>query len=279
MKHSKYKNGGLLFELLTRQITADALENSKTSPATKLVKEYFNKDSELIKEAQIFTMLQQTKVVNEEKAKHLIETTIKAYQKNINHNKLKKEKYNLIKSIKENLTSEDFFRSKIPNYKLLASIYNVLTENLDDPVSANKSYFTVLEHISSTAVKQENSVLKELKRQNKDLRTLAYTILVEKFNKKYESFSSEQKTVLREYINSISNTNGLKEFLDLQFKHVLYELKKAYKKIDNKIIKIKIAECVKLLNETKVTTPKTSQVLKLMRFYQLVSEIRKCNAK
>ena len=89
MKHSKYKNGGLLFELLTRQITADALENSKTSPATKLVKEYFNKDSELIKEAQIFTMLQQTKVVNEEKAKHLIETTIKAYQKNINHNKLK----------------------------------------------------------------------------------------------------------------------------------------------------------------------------------------------
>ena len=279
MKHSKYKNGGLLFELLTRQITADALNNSKTSIATKLVKEYFKKDSELIKEAQIFTMLQHQKVVNESKAKHLIETTIKAYQKNINHKRLKKEKYELIKAIKENFTPEDFFRSRIPNYKLLASIYNVLIENIDDPLSASKSYYTVLEHISSEKTKKENSILSELKRQNKDLRTLAYTILVEKFNKKYDSLSAEQKTVLREYINSISNTNGLKEFLDSQFKHVLYELKKSYSKINNKIIKIKIAECVKLLSDNRIAAPKTSQVLKLMRFYQLVAEVRKCNAK
>ena len=202
MKHSKYKNSGLLFELLTRQITVDALNNKQNSPATALIKKHFNKNSQLFKEAQIFTMLQQTKIANHEKAKHLIETTIKSYNRNVNQKALRKEKFNLIKTIKETFVISEFFKSRVPNYKLLASIYNVLTEDYTNPVKSSKSYYTVLEHISSKTVKKEDVVLSELKKQNKDLRTLAYSILVEKFNKKYNSLTKQQKDVLREYINS-----------------------------------------------------------------------------
>jgi len=279
MKHSKYKNSGLLFELLTRQITVDALNNKQNSPATALIKKHFNKNSQLFKEAQIFTMLQQTKIANHEKAKHLIETTIKSYNRNVNQKALRKEKFNLIKTIKETFVISEFFKSRVPNYKLLASIYNVLTEDYTNPVKSSKSYYTVLEHISSKTVKKEDVVLSELKKQNKDLRTLAYSILVEKFNKKYNSLTKQQKDVLREYINSVSNTTALKDYLYGQFKNVLYELKKSYHDIDNKIIKIKISECVKLLGETKIATPNNSHILKLMRFYQLLSEIKKANVR
>jgi len=279
MKHSKYKNSGLLFELLTRQITVDALNNKPNSKATALIKKHFNKNSQLFKEAQIFTILQQTKIVNQEKAKHLIETTIKSYNKSINQKVLRKEKFNLIKSIKESFVISDFFKSRVPNYKLLASIYNVISEDYTNPVRSSKSYYTVLEHISSKVIKKEDAVLSELKKQNKDLRTLAYTILVEKFNKKYKSLSKAQKAVLREYINSVSNTTALKDYLQSQFKSVLLELKKTYNSIDNKIMKIKITECVKLLSETKIATPTNAHVLKLMRFHQLLSEIKKANVK
>ena len=195
MKHSKFKNGGLLFELLTRQITSDVLNGSKSSPSTKLVEHHFKKETELFKEAKIFNVLQQTKIKNSDHAKHLIETTIKSYNKTINKSKLTKEKYELIKKIKENF-DDSFFKVRVPNYKLLASIYNVLTEDYEDPKKASKSFYTVLEHISTFKKEKTDETLAELKKQNKDLRLLAYTILVEKFNKKYSVLSSDQKKVL-----------------------------------------------------------------------------------
>ena len=48
--HNKLKNVGVLFELLTRQITADTLSNVNKSPAISIMKEFFHKNSLLIKE-------------------------------------------------------------------------------------------------------------------------------------------------------------------------------------------------------------------------------------
>ena len=42
IKHNKYKNTGILFELLVRKITADTL-SSGNSKAASLVKKYFTK--------------------------------------------------------------------------------------------------------------------------------------------------------------------------------------------------------------------------------------------
>ena len=42
IKHSKYKNTGILFELLVRQIASDTV-SGKDSAAINLVKKYFSK--------------------------------------------------------------------------------------------------------------------------------------------------------------------------------------------------------------------------------------------
>ena len=56
LKHSKIKNTSILFELLTRQITADVLAN-KSTKTVKIVKEFFNEKTELGKELQLYKIL------------------------------------------------------------------------------------------------------------------------------------------------------------------------------------------------------------------------------
>ena len=51
IKHSKYKNTGLLFELLVRQITADTL-NGGSSPSLNILKKSFA-NTELGKEYKL----------------------------------------------------------------------------------------------------------------------------------------------------------------------------------------------------------------------------------
>jgi len=275
MKHSKYRNTGLLFELLTRQITADILSGTKSSKASSMMKEHFNKSSELLKENQLFNVILESKFKDSDKAKHLIETTTKAYGKIINLKKLQLQKYQLIKTIKETFNISDFFKSRISNYRLLASIHNVLSEDYNDPIATSKSHYTLIEHMTrSTSIKNNESV-SMLRKENKDLRALTYKILVERFNTKYDSLTTDQKEVLREYINNISNTNGLTEFIESKFKGIVYELKKMFPKIDDKVIRIKISECINIVDNVKVRGGKnTKNVLKLMRFYQLLEDVR-----
>jgi len=273
MKHSKFKNGGLLFELLTRQITVDALNNSQ-SKATKILQKNFHKKSELFKENQLFNVILESRFASKDKATYLVESTIKAYRKSINVKVLSKEKYALIKDLKETFNLEDFFKSRVSSYRLLASVHNVLTEDFSNPKTASKSFYTLVEHVSREKVTEEQGFVEELKKENKDLRGLAYRILVERFNKKYKVLTTDQKEVLREYINNISNTNGLKEFIESKYKIILHDLKKMLPGIDNKVVKIKIRECFNLLETAKVTNKNSKDALRLMRFYQLLEDIK-----
>ena len=275
MKHSKYRNTGLLFELLTRQITTDILNNESSSKASAILKKHFNKKSQLFKENQLFNVILESKFKDENKANHLVETTKKAYSRVINQKSIKLEKYNLIKSIKENFNLEDFFKSRVTNYRLLAAIHNVISENYDNPVATSKSHFTILEYMTSKTETKESAILTSLRKENKDLRHIAYKILVEKFNNKYKSLTKEQKDVLREYINNISNSSGLSDFLESRFKDISFNLKKQLPKIDDKVIKIKIKECINLVSKTKINNAEsTNNVLKLMRFYQLLEDVK-----
>ena len=185
MKNSKYRNTGLLFELLTRQITTDILNNESSSKASAILKKHFNKKSQLFKENQLFNVILESKFKDENKATHLVETTQKAYSKVINLKNIKIEKYNLIKSIKENFNLEDFFKSRVTNYRLLAAIHNVISENYENPVVSSKSHFTLLEYMTRKSESKESEILQSLRKENKDLRHITYKILVEKFNNKY----------------------------------------------------------------------------------------------
>ena len=74
-KHSKIKNTGILFELLTRQITADVL-NDKKSQSVAIIKRFFNEKTELGKELQLYRILSEKHYSTEDRALQLFETVL-----------------------------------------------------------------------------------------------------------------------------------------------------------------------------------------------------------
>ncbi|MBT4207788.1 hypothetical protein HOE22_05530 [Candidatus Woesearchaeota archaeon] len=280
LKHSKIKNTSILFELLTRQITADVLAG-KSTKSVKIVKKYFNEDTELGKELQLYRLLSEKHYESESRANDLINIVLKSRQK-ISNSKLRNEKYNLIKEIKENYKVEDFFNGRISNYKLLASIYNTFqSETIDEtfnPEQTVNAKFTVLEHITSKKISSKEAkahVLKEYNKSDKDLRLLTYQILVDKFNKKYKTLNESQKSLLKNYINNVSNTNSLRSFVNIEAKKIDTALKLNLPQVSDKITAIKLNEAIKQIdNLTKGKIVNEKQVLTLMRYYELVKELK-----
>ena len=276
-KHSKIRNTGILFELLTRQITVDVLNNDKKGAAANTLKEFFNKNTQLGKEYELYRVLTVENYTSEIKANHLVDAVVKARQK-LNGSQLKREKYNLIKEIKKTYDINDFFMARIPNYKVNASIFKVFDSNTDgNPASEVDSRFTIVEHVTRKQIsnkKEEKKLVEGYKKQEKDLRLLAYGILVEKFNKKYSSLSQAQKKLLKEYINNISNTNSLKEFVETETIKVKSKLQSFLPKVSDKVTKIKLQEAInqaETLMKGRIVEDK--QVVTLMRYYQLVKEL------
>ena len=279
LKHSKIKNTGILFELLTRQITADVLAG-KSTKSVGILKKYFNENTELGKELELYKLLSEKNYTSEVKANDLLNVVIKQRQK-LNNSTLRREKYNLISSIKENYNVNDFFNGRIPNYRLMASIYNVFqSETTDEKFKADhivNSRFTVLEHITHKKVDEKEfkeRVLKEYSKSDKDLRLLAYEILVDKFNTKYKTLDESQKSLLKNYINNVSNTNSLREYVDKEVVKIKKQLEKHLPKVKDKITNIKLTEAVNQIeNLTKGKVVNEKQVLTLMRYYELIKEI------
>ena len=280
LKHSKIKNTSILFELLTRQITADVLAG-KSTKSVKIVKKYFNENTELGKELQLYRILSEKHYESESRANDLLEMVLESRQK-LSNSKLRNEKYNLIKEIKENYKVGDFLNGRISNYRLLASIYNVFQSQtlptVFNPEETINSKFTVLEHITSKRISSKEAkakILSEYNKTDKDLRLLAYQILVDKFNQKYKTLNESQKSLLKHYINNISNTNSLREFVDAEAIKIKRILKTYIPKVTDTITKIKLTEAVNQIgNLTKGKIVNEKQVLTLMRYYELVKEIK-----
>tara|TARA_B100000287_G_C20599614_1_gene767513 strand:- start:454 stop:1323 length:870 start_codon:yes stop_codon:yes gene_type:complete len=284
-KHSKIKNTGILFELLSRQITQDIINDDTKSKSVTLLKKFFNENTQIGKENQLYQILIKTNYNSSSKAQKLIEAVLKSRSK-LNNKKLRQEKYNLIKSISENYKTEDFFRSRIPNYKVYASIYKMfLSESLStlNPLDEVDSNFTIIEHITGKKIqktKKDSQVIKEFKGEEKDLRLLSYQLMVDNFNTKYKTLNTPQKNLLKEYINNISNTNSLREFINDEVSKIKRSLKNQLPTIDDDITRIKLNEAVNQIdNLTKGRVVKDKQVISLMRYYELIKELQNVNRK
>lgn len=279
VKHNKIKNTGILYELLSRQITVDVINDTKNPKSVKLFKEFFNKNTELGKEYELYSILLNKKYKNLTHASSLLEAVVKSRRK-LSNRRLANEKFNLIKTIKENYDIKEFFNTRIPNFKVLASVYRVFqTETGKEdfgPLVKTDSSITITEHITQTKqTRVKKPVMSEYSSQEKDLRLLSYQLLVDKFNKKYKSLNESQKNLLKHYINNVSNTNSLKEFIDSEVIKVKRALKTLLPKVNDKITKIKLSEAINYTDEaTKGKVVKDKHVVALMRYYELIKEIK-----
>ena len=279
IKHSKFKNTGILFELLVRQIASDTVSN-KDSAAIELVKKYFSK-SELAKEYKLYQALITPKNLSEAKAETFVNSTLEASLR-LNKTALRKEKYNIIKEICKSYDLEEFFKAKINNYKQYAAAFNLIEAHnsleFTEPQQIIDNKITLLEHITRKEVNKEgvkDRVMEEYGSMDKGTRILAYRMLLEKFNSKYATLSDRQKLILKEFINNITNTTKLREFVNKNFGVITEEINTLIPSITDKTTQIKLAEVVTLLKPLdKTQSVKDENIISLLQYYQLIEEIK-----
>jgi hypothetical protein len=281
VKHSKFKNTGILFELLVRQITLEVLNGDTSEMAKKIVAEFFSPKTELNKELRLYELLTKEKYNSESRAEKFIDTVNEAHNR-IDQKQLQREKYNLIKKINESFNMDEFLSSPITNYKVLASIYKIFESKKYDSYDVKdvfNSKITLIENIISKPATlteaKKDKVVEEYKKQDKDLRLLTYKVLVETFNKKYSNLNESQKTLLREYINNLTNTTGFKSYVENEIPKIVKELKSIQSKVSDKVTKIKLAETISVLNKTKIgKSVSDNHVSSLMMSYELIKELK-----
>jgi len=277
IKHSKYKNSGILFELLVRQITADTLDGDN-SEARKILKEYFVK-TELGREYKLYDTLSKNTNLTEAKASTILNTLLES-SKHLNRGVLRRQKYNLIKEIKNHYDVNKFFKHKLPNYKVQAAFYTLVeikaNPNLNNIKHEISNKITILEHLSTPKDKEEikQTVLEEFKNYDTDLKTLTYKVILEKFNGKYDNLNQGQKEVLKELITSIDNTPRLKEFYNGKVGEIKNTLTELNTKVKDKAVQIKINEVVKILPTIdKKSKVKDDDLINLLQYYDLIEEL------
>ena len=282
IKHSKYKNTGILFELLVRQVTADTL-NGNNSAALKLIQKFFVK-SELGKEYKLYETLAKNTALTEGRANVMIQTLLETSKK-LNRSTLRREKYNLINEIKKHYNLEEFFKTKLPHYKTFAAFYTLVEiQNTDALVDADiivNNKMTLLEHLSTSQINTERveaEILKEFQSYDKDTRMLTYRILMEKFNGKYTNLHESQKEILRQYINSVDSTPVLKEFYNSKVVEVKTALTELNSQIADKAVQIKINEVANLITELDKNAKVSSEdIVNILQYFELYEELKSAN--
>ena len=282
IKHSKFRNTGILFEVIVRKITSETL-SGKDSPAINILKTYFV-NTELGKEYKLYETVFKSKGLTSSKAKTVLDVVLES-SKRLNRTNIRKEKYSLIKSLKEHYDVEGLFKTKLNDYKAQASLYTLLeTYNTNKLIDHNQiidNKVTLLEHLTSKGVDRDNvkeTVIEEFKSQDKDIRTLTYYVLLEKFNDKYSSLNGRQKYILKEFIESVDNTPSLKAFYNKEVEYITETINSQISKTKSEVIKIKLNEVsslIKILD--KKTTIKSDHLVNLLQYHSLIEELTKSN--
>lgn len=280
VKHSKFRNTGLIFELLVKQVASDTL-NNKDSDAVSIIRKHFSGKTTLSKEFKLYEFISKNRTVSQTKAETIL-STITEVSRKLDQRSLKKQKYDLISDIKESYNLEEFFAIQVRDYKPLAALYCLLeaqnSDTLIDPNYLVENKTTVLEHLTSSPQQEDNvkdTIIEDYSKYDKDLRLLTFKILLEKFNDKYKDLLPEQKNILKEFITSVNSTTKLRRLVNEELKKISLEVSKYASKVTNEVVKIKLDEIVKnivpLSNRERIND---NHLVNLMQYYELVNELK-----
>ena len=279
-KHSKFKNTGILFELLTRQITADIIGGKDESAAKQILFKYFSENTELGKEYQLYNFLLNEKARDASHAERIISVVLES-RSQLDDKRLAQQKYELIREIKEIYPIEGFLKANIKNYRIFASIYKIFenkTASKFDVQEVVQSRESIIESLYNSVTKKSDNdegLLEYYKQQSEDIRLLAYKLLLEGMNTKYKDFDDNQKNLIREYILNVSNTNSLSDYVCEEIEKIKKIISSSKNKVkDNQVVSIKLSEISNVLDKVKPTTVvKDNHIMALLLSYELVKEL------
>jgi hypothetical protein len=277
LKHSKYKNTGILFEILVRKLTSETLSSNKTI-TVDIIKKYFGRNTELAKELQLYNALSKEQQFKTDAQGLDYIRMIKESYKKLNQTTLKRQKYNLVKEISEKFVFNDIAKIHIPNYKNMASIYMLFEyEESDNPKQIMECKNVILNTglIAERVHVKQDELLESYQSQPKDVRLLAYKLLVDKFNEKYSILDESQKQLLNKYITNVNDTTALKRYVEQVIPKIKTELYNQSKLVSDKATKIKVQKLSEMLCTVEnMKTIKESHILSLLRYYDLLKELK-----
>lgn len=271
-KHSKIKNTAILFELLSKQVTADVLSET-SNKSLPMIRKYFNSKTELGKELACYHIVTETIGKRESSANKILELAVQ-HRKRLDVKKLAREKYNLISELRTVYDIDMFFESRVSNYRLYAALYKMFEyDSSDNPTAHVESYETILEHMTSTPKANMISEGKKMysESESPELQALTFKMIVEKFNKKYKNLSERQKKLINRFITENTSLEPFKNYFYGEVKSVRNDLYEIAKTVDDKSLRIKITESITLMNEM-VTSKyiKDEHLSAMLKYYQLV---------
>ena len=280
IKHSKYRNTGLIFELLIKQIASDTL-NNRDSAAVKIIKKHFTGKTALVREFKLYEFILKNRQVSQAKAETIL-STITEISRKLDQTSLKNQKYDLISDIKENYNLDEFFAIQTPDYKALASLYCLLeaqnNDNLLDPQYLVNYKSTLLEHLTTQKQNAEDvkdTLIEEYSKYDKDLKLLTFKILLEKFNDTYKDLLPEQKNILKEFITSVNSQTRLRNLVNEELMKIATVVHKLSSKVKDEVVKIKLDEVSKAITPfTNKERISDNHLVNLMQYYDLVNELK-----
>lgn len=282
IKHNKIKNTGILFELLTRQITADVLQGKPTSVAESIMQRHFNPKTELGKELMLYRSFFNITQLSENKAFRFITLLLQQHNK-INESLLSQQKFNLIRDIKEHYDLKSFAKSRVPSYKIYASIYQLFEANAKQDCfevdSVATAQFTLVEHLMGESnvdeANKERQIMESVRSKSQSGRIQSYKELLEQFNQKYAHLSDKQKNLLREYIYNVSTSNNLQVVVNNEAKELRDKIEEVLGKVDNTVTQIKLREVIAQLGKlTEVTVVKKHHITSMLFAYDIYQELQ-----
>lgn len=281
LKHSKYKNTAILFEMLVRKLTSETMTSDKTV-TVDIIKKYFGKNTALSKELTLYNSLIKENLKSEAQALDFIRSCKVSHQK-LNQSLLRRQRYNLVKEISENFDFQKVSKIRINNYKELASIYKLFEYNdADNPADLLESKTAIVNHLLGN-IKQSlklSPLLEKYKGYDTDIRMLSYKLLVDKFNSKYSNLDESQKNVLNKYITNVNDSESIKQYFEKIIPGIKSQLKEQVSYITDKATKIKVDKLSDMLcNVESIRVIKESHVLTILRYFDLIKELKQVNLK
>lgn len=271
-KHNKKRNTAFIYEALVREVVKQSIAKNtkKRNLAISLIKEFFNKNTLLYKDLQLYKSILETKEAKEKIAfKILIEA--KNVKTNINKKMLFTEQSKIIKKINKELSPE-VFMNYVPTYKYLASIGMFFGDNLN-PKQKVLLEEKILEYMTLT---ENSNSLKE----EKTIDNLVVKSFVKRFNETYnKSLLKEQKELINHFINS-ANPEKKAEFqlyVDREIerlKQTLSESQKSEEVTRDVNIKNKFNQILNFLKKSHEQKLNESFILKIAQIQELAKEIQ-----
>lgn len=199
LSHNKKRNVGLVYEFLTREVSAAvvAKDTPRAARALGVVADHLSEGSALVDELSLHRSVMGSRGVPERLARRIVDE-LKAAGIRMGSRRDVRDaaKSNLIHEMNRQLGRDIFDRYRIPDYTAHASISILMSRGIDSRLDEGVDVARVEDHLIEFLTAPAGAV-----RFDRDANLLAYTKAVGLFEREYGGeLDGDQGELLREYV-------------------------------------------------------------------------------